>query len=233
MRGAFYWLRNRPRQTPKPLPPASGRLRIALSDGIAQARLTALLALCREEEPEIEIRLFEMPLSQQVKGLRHDLYDAGFTLSDGSEDGIVTSPIWRDPVIVALPARHPLLARKRVPLEEVLAYPLVLCRPDTCEGCNRQLERLLRSVDIQPVVAERVSTHDLMLTLVAAGYGVGFSSAASVAMSRHHEVIVRPLDGPLATLTTFLLRPDTTPSEQLSGFLDRATRVGSMPLNPP
>ena len=59
-----------------------GTLRIALSDGIARSRLTTLLALCREEEPEVEIRLFETPLSQQLKGLRSDLYDVGFALSD-------------------------------------------------------------------------------------------------------------------------------------------------------
>ncbi|MGB5145531.1 MAG: LysR family transcriptional regulator, partial [Porticoccaceae bacterium] len=57
-----------------------GTLRVALSDGIARTRLSALLALCREEEPEVEIRLFEMPFSQQLQGLRHDLYDVGFTL---------------------------------------------------------------------------------------------------------------------------------------------------------
>jgi DNA-binding transcriptional LysR family regulator len=31
--------------------------------------------------------------------------------------------------MVAVPARHPLLAYKRIPLEEVLRYPLVLCDP--------------------------------------------------------------------------------------------------------
>ena len=33
-----------------------------------RSRLPALLALCREEEPEVEIRFFEVPLSQQIKG---------------------------------------------------------------------------------------------------------------------------------------------------------------------
>ena len=33
-----------------------GQLRIALSDGITPSRLPALLALCRQEEPEVEIR---------------------------------------------------------------------------------------------------------------------------------------------------------------------------------
>ncbi|WP_432765910.1 LysR substrate-binding domain-containing protein [Nitrosomonas europaea] len=54
------------------------QIRIALSDGITPSRLPTLLALCRQEEPEIEIRLFEVPLSQQIKGLQEGLYDVGF-----------------------------------------------------------------------------------------------------------------------------------------------------------
>lgn len=207
-----------------------GRLRIALSDGIAQSRLTALLALCREEAPDIEIRLFELPLSQQMKGLRADLYDVGFTLFDGSEPGIVAEPVWRDPLVVAIPARHPLLAHKNVVLQDVLNYPLVLCRPETCEGYSRQLERLLRSVDMEPQVVEQVSSHDLMLALVAAGYGVGFSSAAHVSTTRHTEVVARRLVAPPFLLSTFVLRPDTNPSEQLASFLRRVAHVGAMIL---
>ena len=54
------------------------QIRIALSDGITPSRLPTLLALCRQEEPEIEIRLFEVPLSQQIQGLQEGLYDVGF-----------------------------------------------------------------------------------------------------------------------------------------------------------
>src|SRR3546814_8000882 len=59
-----------------------GQLRVAMSDGITPSRLPALLALCRQEEPEVEIRFFEVPLSQQIKGLHDDLYDVGFAQSD-------------------------------------------------------------------------------------------------------------------------------------------------------
>lgn len=204
-----------------------GTLRIALSDGIARSRLTALLALCREEEPEVEIRLFEIPLSKQLKGLRNDLYDAGFALADDVEDGLIAEPVWHDPLVVAVPSRHPLLAHRRVPLDEVMNYPLVLCHPEVCEGCSQQLERLLRSVDTQPVVAERVVTHDLMLTLVAAGYGVGFSSAAHLEACQQKDVVARPLAGRSHMMTTFLLRPDNEPSEQLSNFIRRVNHVGA------
>jgi DNA-binding transcriptional LysR family regulator len=59
---------------------------------------------------------FEVPLSQQIKGLHDDLYDVGFAQSDDVGDGIVALPAWTDTLMVALPARHPLLALKRIPL---------------------------------------------------------------------------------------------------------------------
>lgn len=95
-----------------------GQLRVALSDGITPSRLSALLVLCRQEEPEVEIRFFEVPLSQQIKGLHDDLYDAGFAQSDEVGDGIAVLSAWSDTLMVAVPARHPLLTHKRIPLDE-------------------------------------------------------------------------------------------------------------------
>lgn len=206
-------------------------LRIALAGCVGRARLSALLALCREEAPEVGIRLFEAPLSQVVGGLGDDLYDAAFAMAGEMGARLVATPVWQDPLVVAIPARHPLLAHKRVPLEEVMSYPLVLCHPQMCEECSRQCERLLRRVETPPVVAEYVTTHSLMLALVAAGYGVGFSSAAHVAARRQADVIVRPLDEDSAALTTYLLHPEAAMAEPLRHFIDRAQRVGHMPLD--
>lgn len=199
-----------------------GILRIALSDSVAQPRLAALLAQCRDEEPEVEIRLFEKPLSQQVKGLRSGLYDAGLAQTADVGKGIIAEPVWSDALVVAVPARHPLLAHKRIPLDEVLRYPLVLCQLEMCEGYCRQIETVLRAADTRPIVAEYVATLDLMMTLVTAGYGLGFASASQIPVCRHQEVIARPLAGLAPMLTTYLLRPDVDPSEQLNRFINRA-----------
>lgn len=198
-----------------------GTLRIALSDGIDPVRLAALLAQCREEEPDVEIRLFEVPLAQQLKGLRDDLYDAGFSQAADVGEDIVVQPVWSDPLVIAVPARHPLLARKRIPLEELIRYPLVLFHPEICEGCYRQIERILRTVDVEPIVAEHAATFDLMMTLVAAGYGLSFASESHMMVCRHPEVVARPLAGRAHLLTTYLLRSNTEPSEPLSRFVAR------------
>lgn len=204
-----------------------GQLRIALSDSISQARLTVLLARCRAEEPDVDIRLSELPFAQQLKGLSGDLYDAGFAQCADVDEGLIAVPAWSDPMLVTVPARHPLLAHKRIPLEEVLRYPLVLCDPDACEGCSRQLAKMLRAADREPLVAEQVVSHELMLTLVAAGFGLGFATEAHVSACNHPDIVTRPLAGQSPVLTTYLLRRDTEPPEQLRRFIERINPVGS------
>lgn len=214
-----------------------GQLRIALSDGITPSRLPTLLALCRQEEPEVEIRLFEVPLSQQIKGLHDDLYDVGFAQSDEVGDGVVAQAVWSDPLMVAVPARHPLLRHKRIPLEEVLRHPLVLCDPQACEGHARQVERVLRRADTEPLIAERVASFDLMMALVSAGFALGITGAPHIAASRESGVIARPLTGRAPMLTTYVLHREGESSEVLSRFIERVQAIdlpeGARPAPPP
>lgn len=151
---------------------SQGSLRIAVSDGAIDPRLSAFLAHCREEEPEIEIRLSEVPLAEQVRGLRSGDFTIGFAHAADVGEGIVAETIWQDPLVVAMPPRHPLLSHKKIPLHELACHPLVLCNPQVCEGYCRELARLLRPLEREPNVAEQVSSLDMMLTLVGAGYGV-------------------------------------------------------------
>lgn len=214
-----------------------GQQRIALSDGITPSRLPTLLALCRQEEPEVELRLFEVPLSQQIKGLHDDLYDVGFAQSDEVGEGITAEAIWNDALMVAVPARHPLLKHKRIPLEEMLRYPLVLCDPQVCEGHARQVERVLRRSDMEPLIAERVTSCDLMMALVSAGFALGLTGAPHIAGSRELGVVARPLAGRVPMLTTYLLRPEGEPSDTLARFIERVQAIdlpeGVRPALPP
>ncbi|MGK8574853.1 LysR family transcriptional regulator [Pseudomonas aeruginosa] len=200
----------------------NGSLRIAISDGTVDQRLSAFLADCREEEPEIEIRLSEVPLAEQIRGLRSGDFTIGFAHTADVENDIVAEPIWRDPLVIAVPARHELLAHKEVPLQEIGDHPLVLCDPRVCEGYCRELSRLLRPLEREPNIVGHASSLDMMLTLVGAGYGLGFTTAARLAVSRRANVVARPLAVDSAVITTYLLRPRRdTPSPPLERFIAR------------
>ncbi|MCI4005039.1 LysR family transcriptional regulator [Dickeya dianthicola] len=202
-----------------------GQLRIALSDGITPSCFSALLALCRQEEPEIEIRLIEIPLSQQLKGLHEDIYDVGFAQLDEAVDGLLTEPVWHDPLMVAVPARHPLLAYKHIPWDEMLRYPLAVCDAQAYEGHARQIERALRQSNLEPLIGERVASFDLMMTLVSAGFALGLAGASEIASSREPSVVARPLAGRPHMLTTYLLRVDSEPSDALVRFIERVFAI--------
>lgn len=204
-----------------------GQLRVALSDGVTPSRLPSLLALCRQEEPEVDLRFFEVPLSQQIKGLHDDLYDVGFAQSDDVGDGITAIPVWSDALMVAVPARHPLLAHKRIPLDELLRYPLVLCNPQVCEGHAKHVERVLRRADMEPLVAERVASCDLMMALVSAGFAIGLTGEAHIATSREPGVVARSLASRVPPLTTYLLHLDDEPSDVLARFIERVQAIES------
>lgn len=109
-------------------------------------------------------------------------------------------------------------------MQEVLRYPLVLGDPQICEGYARQIERVLRQINQEPLIAERVASTELMMALVSAGFALGLAGASQIAASRESGVVARPLVGRAPMLTTYLLRLDNEPSEALARFVER---VGS------
>lgn len=198
-----------------------GILRVAVPCGCIDPRLSTFLARCREEDPEVEIRLTEAPLAELLRGLRSGSFSVGFAYTADVGDGVVAEPIWIDPLVVAVSARHPLLAHKQVPLEELVRYPLVMADPRLFGQCHCELDRLLHTATCKPSTIEHVASMDMMLTLVAAGFGVGFASAARIRVSNRPDVVARPLAAPNVTHTTYLLRPDSGADTPTAMPLDR------------
>lgn len=103
----------------------------------------------------------------------------------------------------------------------------MLCDAVACEGHARQVERVLRRVDIEPLIAERVTSSDLMMVLVSAGLALGLTGGAHITASREQGVVARPLTGRSPMLTTYLLRPASEPSEMLTRFMERVHSIKS------
>ncbi|WP_456093825.1 LysR family transcriptional regulator [Orrella marina] len=152
-------------------------LRIAVSDGSVDRRLSTFLACCREEEPEIKVRLSEVPLAGQIRGQLSGDFTAGFAHTADVGEGIVAEPIWHDPLLVAVPARHELLEHKAIPLHKLAVHPLILCDPLVCAGYWRELMRLLRPLQREPCVQSASGCH-----CPALGRGV----------SRHYHLFASP-----------------------------------------
>ncbi len=115
---------------------------------------------------------------------------------------------------------HPLLVHKQIPLEDLIRYPLVVADPRLFGNCDCELGQLLRD-EAAKVNVEYVGSMDMMLTLVAAGYGVGFASAARIRVLNRPDIVMRPLATPNFIHTTYLLRPESDPGTPAGISLDR------------
>lgn len=199
-----------------------GHLRVGVCDGITQPRLAALLACSREEEPGLEVRVYERSFVQQLADLRNDEIDVAFALSNDVGSDLVAEPVWTDPLVALLPAGHRLAQNMRVELDDVLAQPLILCHPDMGSGSTRQIDALLKATGMKPLIADYVNTLGVMLTLVGAGYGIGFALGTHTATLRRPDVVVRSFEKK-PMLTTYVLRGARELSEALACFVERST----------
>lgn len=196
-----------------------GTLRVGYSDGLAHLRLATLIAQFRQEEPGVDVRIFEMPFTEQNKNLRAGLLDIGLTLSTMTDAAIITESLWRDPIVVILPAHHAFTRWRKIPLKDIAGEPLVLCHPQCGSGCFAQLDGVLRTVMPRPAVAEYAVSAAASITLVASGYGIGFMGAAEAAMWRRPDIVIRPLNR-LAHLTTYVWRVKAEPTGAMRRFIE-------------
>ncbi|HCM5829511.1 LysR family transcriptional regulator [Klebsiella pneumoniae] len=206
-----------------------GRLRIGLADSLAQPRLTALLARCREEEPLTEIRITEMTVSEMQLALSHDQIDVGFTVDNSNIPGYIKEVIWTERPAIAIPTHHPLLSYEKIPACQILRYPLVLCHPERCAGAYNLIRHWFHDPSAPPLnVAEYVSGHEPMIMLVAAGYGIGIGLASQVAIFNHPNVIIRDVDDAIPSSATIAVTIERIRSGELERFIERAMTIGEM-----
>jgi DNA-binding transcriptional LysR family regulator len=197
-----------------------GRLRIGFAEGIAQPRLSDLLARYRAEAGEVELKITQMFLEQQLKALHAGLLDAGFAFAPVRRNGIQADPVWVDPVVAILPSRHPLAAKRRIELKEIAGEPLVLCGGGAGMDRNMQLEAALLAACDLPSVVDHAENQQVQMMLVGAGYGIGFVLAAHAETIQRPDIVVRPIaSAPL--VKTFLICRSDEPSGPVAYFLEQ------------
>ncbi|MDD1152697.1 LysR family transcriptional regulator [Pseudomonas sp. TNT2022 ID357] len=201
---------------------ASSHLRIGLEDGLAQPRIAQLLARCREEEPRTNIRVIQLKSNDLPQALQYDQIDLGFTLTALDSEEFIQRLAWEERPAAAIPIRHPLLSLEEIPLSELLRYPLILSSSEQNAESQKVLPQWLHDQQLPKLkIAESATSHEAMMMLVSAGYGVTVGLESQLALYRHQDVIVRPLSSETPDVPTFALVLNRPLSDELQRFLTR------------
>ena len=199
-----------------------GRLRIAFAEGIAHTRLSHLLARYRADADEVELKIMQMPFDEQVQALHAGSLDAGFSFAPVKRNGIQANALWVDPLAAVLPAQHPLAAKGQIKLGEIAREPLVLCGERSSADRYTHFEAAILAATESPNVVDYAANEQILLTLVGAGYGVGFVLATHAETIQRSDIVVRPIASPPPLVKTFLLSRTEEPTGPLACFLKQA-----------
>jgi DNA-binding transcriptional LysR family regulator len=202
----------------------SGRLRIAICDGLAHPRIAKLLTQSRAEDPEIEIQIMHSALPLQLSQICSGVLDVAFSLSPRNDQQLNSVPLWKDATALVMRPDHVLSAQSIVRQIDADIGPLILLG-ERLAAVPGPVDEWLLSSEQEPESIEYVMSIELLLTMVAAGYGIGLVSVAQAETIRRSDLVTRPLNVRGAAITTFLIRRRDEPSSAVTRFTERAQKV--------
>lgn len=198
-------------------------LRIGISDGIAQRRLSECLVGWQALAPETPLELSEMSADELASALRREEIDAGISFGLPEDEAIAQEPVWNYPLMAILPFGHELASLEKVALADLLAFPLISCKADRQPGLVQQMRAIVRRYSPVPTIVGEASSLAGYITRIAAGMGVGLADAGHVATLHRTDVVVIPLQESEYIVTCVLHKHQRFGlTEELQRFLTHA-----------
>lgn len=198
----------------------STEIRLAVLGDWVPPQLADVLAIQRAEDPDTLAVLIDTAATGQQQERPGDGFDFALSAAHREWPGWVCEPLWHDTVAVAVAKRSHLLAYREVPCQEALKQPLIYAR-STAEESWRTLAQSAFENELWDREAA-VSTFEVAMTLVAAGYGITVAPSTRLAGYRCQGIALRPLASAPMIVTAYLIRPDVALTEPQEDFLRRA-----------
>ncbi|QRN97908.1 LysR family transcriptional regulator [Archangium violaceum] len=172
-----------------------GRLEIGFSVNVAYSGVLArTLKAFRQRAPEIELLLHELHPFDQLEALVEGRIQVGLLTAPALPvpPELVTVRVATWPLMVAMPAGHPLAARARVPADLLVEESFI----DFSGSKDEQgLSVLQRIWGFTPRIRYRSTNIMAVISLVAAGLGVALVPESMVSLNIGGNVVYRPLTG--------------------------------------
>jgi len=185
------------------------------------------------DRPDVEFTVLENEPEESLPLVRSgqaDLalayhFDGPPPVVPGERSGLVWTPLLDDPMMIVLPARHPLAARGRLSIAELADERWV----HGCLSMGELLDRYAGLAGYRPLVACRGTDYTFAQSLVRAGVGISMIPRIAVGADRTGLAVV-PLEQPCPTrwigaVTALRRRPHPLPQALLDALRRTAADV--------
>ncbi|WP_256639401.1 LysR family transcriptional regulator [Streptomyces murinus] len=157
-----------------------GRLTVGMVVGCTVTPLFDALAAFHRDHPGVELSLLEDNSDRLVEGVRAGAVDLALVgAAAAAPEGLETLTLISERLVAAVPPGHPLAARPRVALSELVAHPIVCMPPGT--GLRTVFEQACAARDLHPVIALQATAADAIADLAARDLAVAVLSESMAA----------------------------------------------------
>ena len=184
--------------------------------------LPVVLREFRRKFPLVNLTLREATTDAQIRDLIAGRLDVGFLLPPVTEAALESVSILREPLIAALPEKHPLAKKAgKLALEKLKDEPFILFPRTNAPGLYDDVVSCCKAAGFSPRVEQEAIQMQTIISLVSAELGVALIPA-SLTNLRRTGVIYKPLkqQTPLTEIHLAWRRGDELPA--LRVFVDLA-----------
>jgi DNA-binding transcriptional LysR family regulator len=175
---------------------AGGELRMASFPTAGATLMPLAIASFRSAHPEVTLSLVEGEPEELTPRLRDGEFDLGLVFEfEGTAalgPGLRSTPLFDDPMKLALPKGHRLAKKERVTLEDLAEDAWVQTSEES--ACARHVVRICRAAGFEPRVSFESDDYLTVQGLVAAGVGVALIPHLALSQSVSYDIAVRELD---------------------------------------
>ena len=192
--------------------------------------LPVVLREFRRKYPLVNLTLREATTDAQVRDLVAGRLDVGFLLPPVAEPALESVAILREPLIVALPEKHPLAMKPgKLALEKLKDAPFILFPRPNAPGLYDDVVSCCKAAGFSPRVEQEAIQMQTIISLVSAELGVALIPA-SLTNLRRTGVVYKALrqQSPLTEIHLAWRRGDDLPA--LRVFVELAVQQAAAGL---
>lgn len=172
----------------------AGVVRLGLIPTIAPYVLLEVLSRCGEAYPRLQIEIAEDVTANLARALEDGEIDLAIVSTCRSDTGIQRELWTREPLLAALPEKHPLAKRKRVTWDNLRDETFLMLHETHC--LSQQIERLCRQHRMKSRSTLPTMQLSTIMAMIAAGQGVSLIPLMAVAHERNRGCVFLPLREP-------------------------------------
>jgi DNA-binding transcriptional LysR family regulator len=170
----------------------AGRVVIGYTALAGYSLIPDLVNVLKTRFPDIDIVLREMVSSEQQAALASHSVDLAFMRPVMSKHPFGYALVVREPMLLALPASHPLASKPRIALKDMAQQPFIMYSPQEGKYFHERIAGLFAASGVCPHYVQHIAQTHTILALVKAGIGLAIVPASAKAL-RLENIVYRPL----------------------------------------